>query len=138
MKPVITSRPISDYPLKRQKELCTCLKRCKNVILIVRDDFAYQVCEKGTQEFAYEMLKEVGRVGDPSRLRVNHWTVMEIQQLKDYVNSFGGGVPHGAYSEFAKLLNKTRIQVRDQVSLLRKRGELPPATPGSGGRGKKK
>lgn len=126
MKPLVTSRPLADYTPKKQKQLCTCTPQCKNIMLIVREEFAYQVCEKGTQAFAYELLKELGRIADPTRLRVNHWTTLQIQQLKDYVLAFGAKVPNGAYTEFAAMVNKDRRQVKDKVHALRKSGELPP------------
>lgn len=127
MKPVLTTRPLTDFNSKRQEELCRCDRRCQNVVLMVQDEFVYQVCEKGAVEFASSILTKVGRVGDPSRLVKNQWTSLEIQQLKDYVNAFGGKIPKGAYSKFAKMIGKDRRQIRDKVQVLRARGELPPA-----------
>jgi hypothetical protein len=128
MKPLVTSRPITDYTPKRQKELCLCNVRCDNIMLIVRDEFAYQVCEKGTAAFAYELLKEASRIADPTELKPNHWSPLQIVQLKEYVLSVGNEIPYGGYSLFAKQIGKTREQVKDKVSALRKLGELPPLT----------
>lgn len=110
----------------KKRELCQCTPRCKKVVLIVKDDFAYQVCEKGTAEFAYELLKAVGQVADSTRIEQTRWTPLQIQQLKEYVLAFGGVVPKGAYAKFAAQLGKDRRQISNKVQVLRKQGELPP------------
>jgi hypothetical protein len=126
MKPLVTFRPLHEFNPKRQRAICKCPKLCTYAVLIIQDEFTYQVCEKGTTEFAHELLRVVGaELSVPTPPKPRKWTPMEISRLKDYVLSFGDAVPQGAYSMIAKQMNKTRQQVKDKVQYLRSKNELP-------------
>lgn len=134
MRPLLTYRPLKDFPRKRREELCLCGVPCTNVVLIVQNDFTYQVCEKGTAEFGYQLLKLAGQISNPTSYSGGAvWTISEIMELKDYVKGFPGKLPYGALRAFAEHTGKTREQVKAKVTYLKHLGELPYLHPRADG-----
>lgn len=137
MKPIITYRLLNDFPAGRRKQLCQCEHTCENVILIVQDEFTYQVCEKSAAEFSFEILQTLGRITKPLMTSRSKWSVEDTLALRDYILGFEGEVPHGALRKFAELKGKSRDQVKSKISYLKRTGMLPYVNPRAGTMGKK-
>lgn len=131
MIPYLTKGDLTKLPRKRMKKVCGCSPACSEFIIIATEEEDLMLCRTDAKEFAFEMLEMLGFVTEKKAFPKSKrgWTTEQERFVIRYLKEEqcireNGKVKDGTYSLIGEMLGKSREQIKDKVSHLRKAGRI--------------